>query len=62
MKTKRPLKHLPKPLRKLYKLFKTYHDLGIKYCLIEEMKRSGFNEFAFELELNEKQNSLRNGI
>lgn len=59
MKICKPIKHLPKPLRRLYKLFRTYEDLGVKYCLIEEMKRSGFNEFAFELELNEKQNNLR---
>lgn len=60
MKICRPIKHLPKRLRMLYKEFKKHTEPEIQTFLIEEMNFYGHTEFAKELQEKEYQKSLKN--
>lgn len=60
MKAKRPIKHLPKPIRKLVKLFFASTIDNEKQFLLEEVNYYGHSHLASELELNDKQNKIKN--
>lgn len=60
MKICRPIKHLPKHLRRLYKLFLKHTEPQIQSFLIEEMANHKPYEFAKELQEKEYQKSLKN--
>lgn len=60
MKVKRPINHLPKPIRKLVKLFLSSTIDKEKQFLLEEINYYGHSHLAIELELNDKQNKIKN--
>lgn len=59
MKVCKPIKHLPKNLRRLYKEFRRHNEPQIKSFLIDEMRFLGFSDFANELQVSDEQNQLK---
>lgn len=59
MKVCKPIKHLPKHIRRLCRAFWECQDEPIRRFIIEEMKYYKWDELARELEENELQNQLK---